>query len=197
MVSTLEQLDVAGLAGWLVEQRWFASKSRDVGALRILEAAELGEDQEPRLALALVEVRFHPGTHEIYQVPLGLRRDEEGWSEGTFARADGWTVYDAVADPRLAREFLQMMRGARSLEANEAEVRFCPAAGEIEEVGEARRLGGEQSNSSVVFDDAYIMKVYRRLEAGVNPELELLRFLTERESSTFRRCAAGTATWVA
>jgi maltokinase len=44
-----------------------------------------------------------------------------------------------------------------------------------------RAMGAEQSNSSVVFDDAYVLKAFRRLEAGDNPELEMLRFLTERE----------------
>ena len=57
-----------------------------------------------------------------------------------------------------------------------------------------RRLGVEQSNTSVVFGDRLILKVYRRLEAGLNPELELLRFLTERGFPNIPRSPAGTRT---
>ena len=63
------------------------------------------------------------------------------------------------------------------------------------ELGEPRLVGVEQSNTSVVFGDELILKAYRRLEAGLNPELELLRFLTERELRQHRRRSpAGTPT---
>ena len=127
------------------------------------------------LALALVEIRFHPGTHELYHVPLGFRRE---WDDA-IAEVEGWKVYDALADPELARELVRAMRAELDVAGGEAMVEFRgPGAdGSLEQV---RPMGREQSNTSVVFDDELILKVYRRIEAGVNPELELLRFLTER-----------------
>ena len=62
---------------WVLEQRWFASKAREVAQLNVLEAVTLREDS-PKLVLALVEARFQTGTHELYQLPLGLRAGRGG-----------------------------------------------------------------------------------------------------------------------
>ncbi len=99
-------LDEQTLHDWVVEQRWFASKSREVSALRCLEATEVGEDLDPQLALALVEVRFHPGTHELYHLPLGFRHVDEGWDQSVVLQAGDRTVYDAMADPACARRIV-------------------------------------------------------------------------------------------
>jgi maltokinase len=168
---------------WVLEQRWFASKARDVGQLNILEAVTLREDS-PKLVLALVEARFQTGTHELYQVPLGLRPDDEEWGERVIAEVDGWTVYDALADGAHARELLHRVRGSAEVAAEDGILRFRWAESAAAGFGgtvEVRPVGVEQSNSSVVFGDELILKVFRRLEPGVNPELELLRFLSARE----------------
>ena len=68
------------LQDWVVEQRWFASKSREVSHLNVVEAVPL-RSEPPMLVLALMEAVFSAGTHETYQVPLGLRPAEDGWSE--------------------------------------------------------------------------------------------------------------------
>ena len=65
------------------------------------------------LVLCLVEARFPAGTHETYQVPLGLRPADEGWDERVICEVDGWTVYDALADPAHGRELLHRMRASR------------------------------------------------------------------------------------
>jgi maltokinase len=189
-MSDIEREVAAGDLGFLPEEalrefvlgrRWFGAKSRDVVQVSPLSAVPL-RTAPPLLVAALVEVRFQPGTHELYQLLLGLRPETDDWDATVVARVDGWTAYDALADPRLAGELLHLVRGSRTVQAEEGTLGFRAlngfAAGAAEL--EARPLGTEQSNSSVVFGEELILKVYRRLEAGVNPELELLRFLTER-----------------
>src|SRR5207302_1076935 len=72
-------------------------------------AVPLGAES-PLLVLALVEARFPAGTHETYQVPLGLRPAADGWDDRVIMEADGWTVYDALADAAHGRELLHRMR---------------------------------------------------------------------------------------
>jgi maltokinase len=167
---------------WVLEQRWFASKAREVGHLGVLEAVTLREEA-PMLVLALVEARFQTGTHELYQVPFGLRPASEGWDRRVIAEVEGWTVYDALGDGAQGRELLHRIRGSSEIAAEDGILRFrwaeTAAAGYGGSV-EVRPVGVEQSNSSIVFGEELILKVFRRLEPGVNPELELLRFLSER-----------------
>jgi maltokinase len=104
----LSFLDPGVLQDWVVGQRWFGSKGRNLSALEVLQAVPL-RDEEPLLVLALVAARFPSGTHDLYQLPLGIRHSDEGWDQGVIADIDGWTVYDGLLDPVLARELLERM----------------------------------------------------------------------------------------
>jgi maltokinase len=177
----LSFLDGLGLLGALASQRWFGAKSRDVLDARVAGAA-IAPGGPPLLALAIVEVRFSLQTHELYQLALGFRPAEEGWRDAVVAETGGWTAYDAMADPQLVRELVGLMRREASLTMPEASILFHVVPGgetDSGDLGRVRPMGVEQSNSSVVLDDRLVLKLYRRLEPGTNPELELLRFLTE------------------
>jgi len=168
------------LREYVLAQRWYGSKSEEVASVRAVDAFPLRVGgEEPLLVVAVVEVRFAAGTHDLYNVPLGLRR-----GNGGFASAEGWSAFDALADDELVRSLVELVRERASVEHDGGSVQFCTVGGSGEGVGElgsVRGIGSEQSNTSVVLDERLVLKLYRRLEAGVNPELELLRFLTERD----------------
>src|SRR3954451_4124210 len=176
MTADLAFLDERVLNDWVVGQRWFASKTREVPHIEIVDAVTLREDS-PQLVLCLVEARFPVGTHETYQVPLAMRSADEGFEGEVIYEADGWIVYDALQDPATGRELLQAMRS--NLDAGDLAFRWAGGA-EIGGTVDVRPVGVEQSNSSIVFGDELIMKAFRKVEPGVNPELELLRFLSAR-----------------
>jgi maltokinase len=149
------------LREFVTSQRWFGSKTRTVTQASVVDRAVL-RASEPSLELQLVEIRFDTGTHETYQLV----------TDGDL---------DALGDPHQVRELVHMIRSGARVPAAEGIVEFSSVFGFTGsgELREARQITAEQSNTSIVFDEELILKVFRRLEAGINPELELLRFLTE------------------
>ncbi len=145
------------LVEYVAAQRWYGSKGREVAHAAVVDCAEL-----PGAVIALVEVRFPEGTHDTYQLVAGEELD--GLAEPAVARGLAELIGTGTSHPTL---------GGGTLEF-----------GAVGDVGAgfaaSRVIESEQSNSSVVFDERLILKVYRRLEAGINPELEMLRFLDEQ-----------------
>jgi maltokinase len=137
-------------------QRWFGSKSQDVADVKVLQTVPVDGYE-----LAVVEVSFHPGTHELYQ--LALRDGEDG-----------------VDDPEFVRALARLIDADSDIETADGLVEFRHTGQPIGDIAQVRAMGAEQSNSSLVLDERIALKVYRRLGPGPNPELEVLRFLTER-----------------
>ena len=148
---------------WLAEQRWFAAKTRRI-------VAAVVEDRIPveGAALCMVRVALDDGATDRYVVALA----------GDAA--------DAFDDVGFCRGLVQLMasggeqRGERGVLRGHRSRAFPTGL----TAGDVRRLRGEQSNTSVIFDGAVIVKHFRRLTEGENPELEITRFLTEH--TTFR-----------
>ena len=179
--ALLGRLDLETVGAWLVKQRWYASKSRHVAGLEVEEAVALADD--PPLVLALMQARFATGSHDLYQLPLAFLSPAQGQTGSPVARTTQWTAVDAVADPELVRELLRHIESETAIDTGEGCVRFAKPERSVPLNPEApaRPMGVEQSNSSIVFGDETVLKVFRRLEPGINPELELLRFLTAHE----------------
>lgn len=162
-------MDEQSLIEYVTEQRWYGAKSRTVSHSDVVDTIAIRQ-AEPQLSLALVEMRYDTGAHDIYQL--------------LFSGGFGAERFDGLAEEAgIAREIVSAMRTGLTLHGSQGVVEFRPAedfSPLSQELGAARLVSSEQSNSSVVFDDALILKIFRRLEPGINPELEMLRFLTEQ-----------------
>jgi maltokinase len=172
--------DEDALREFVVGQRWFGSKSREVAHFRLLETIPLTEQP---LGIGVLEVEFLPGTHELYQLPIGALPEGQ-WNDGVIATNEGMAIYDAMTDDEIARQLVRLIGENADITTGQgvAEFRSVPnQPGGLGEVAHVRAMGAEQSNSSVVLDDRLVLKAYRRLGAGPNPELEILRFLTDRD----------------
>ncbi len=177
----LSFLDVEALREWVERQRWYASKSRTVTGVELVETVVL-RDEPPLIFLALLQTRFSTGTHELYQLPLSVRPADDGSSDPVIAEAEDWTICDGLTDPVCGRELLARVNAQDAIETEDGRFCFQRADGVLEMPVDmpVRPMGVEQSNSSLVFGDELVMKIFRKLEAGTNPELELLGFLTAR-----------------
>ena len=156
------------LPGWLARQRWFAGKARPVRGATCRDRIRVGSG-----TLSVVSVDFADTGGEVERYLVALLAAER--------------AVDALDDPGFCRALLQIVRRGDEVRGDRGTLvgrpgRAFPA--DLPPDVAARRLKGEQSNTSVVFDDRLIMKVFRRLADGLNPDLEITRFLTEH--TTFR-----------
>jgi maltokinase len=175
----LQSLDPL-LRGWLPRQRWFAGKGLPVGRFRLAAATELvppgGALGPLGLLHVLVDVEQPGRPPDCYQLLLGahpllpsaLVRAALGVAVG--GPYDGLTLYDAPHDPRLAALLLERLR----VPGRTGRLRFTTEPGARFPPGLTPRVStAEQSNTSVVYGDAYILKLFRRVSPGTNPDLEL------------------------
>ncbi|MGR3570998.1 maltose alpha-D-glucosyltransferase [Brevirhabdus sp.] len=177
------------LPKFLPLQRWFASKDRRITGISMRQLAELGEGGAYALSELSVEVEG-AGTQR-YLLPLSARWGEDNLSFGapslgaTIAKLRSGprvgALVDGTADGEMAQTLLEALRSdARAGSAAGGVVfRGTDRLRGIEEPGSPRLLAVEQSNASIAFGDRIILKVYRRLRSGVQPDVEVARFLTE------------------
>lgn len=165
---------------WLPRQRWFAGKGRPVTGFALVSATELLPLDTPGPGLLHLLVRVQqPGLNtaaqaDCYQLLLGVRSNLPPQlapalighvPDGPLA---GRTIYEGLSDPRLAALLLERLRTPGPM----GPLRFCRTVA-IPEGLTPRVLDAEQSNSSLVYGDSYILKVFRRVYPGANPDLEL------------------------
>lgn len=164
------------LPEWLPKQRWFAAKGRQVRSVAIASATPLRTDGEPLLDHVLLAVDFaddSPVQH--YQLLVARREHPRGELEHVVIGAVGsFVAYDGLWDTAVTEWLLDAIRTGRTV----GEIRFVPEPGaEIAEGVPGRVLGVEQSNTSVSWGEQSILKLFRRVLPGVNPDLELHRAL--------------------
>jgi maltokinase len=164
------------LAGWLPAQRWFAGKGTPITGLTITADTTLVEG-DPGLRHLMVSVRQGgAGASERYQVLTGARRELPRRLEHAVIGPDGRgsTAYDGLHDPDLTKPLLGAMATGTAI----GTLRFASEPGAVIGIGsDSLVLTAEQSNTSVLFGEDAILKVFRRPSPGPNPDLEVPRAL--------------------
>jgi len=169
------------ITAWAPTQRWFAGKGRTARATSVDLLTELSA--EPPVGIWLLHAEYEDSGTETYQIPLVLRDQPVETLEhvllGTVeADAETVWVYDALHDKDVTPAWLIGLRDELTSGPLRF-VRYADSPGAIPVAEPSLVLTGEQSNTSMVFGDVAIMKVFRRLQPGINPDIEIQGALTE------------------
>jgi len=190
--SGRSRLEGALLRDYLPKQRWFGGKAKSIQEIRILDWGVLDESDA---ALALVTVQYSDKQEETYFLPLAMAfGDEANRIRETapnsvlcavVSPAGSGVLHDAVTDDDSCRALLSLIEHAGELSTIRGLIRglpsvVLPALRGSEQALAPRRGSAEQSNSSIIFGDRLIMKLFRRQQPGPNPDCEIGRYLTEK-----------------
>jgi maltose alpha-D-glucosyltransferase/alpha-amylase len=178
--------------GWLARQRWYADKGRIVTSSEVV-ALRLEPAAEGSLALVIAEFRFADRGVSRYFIPLYFAPTADE-SDAPLGRVGNEVVVDAIAQPWF---------GAWLLQAFQQQDPVWPAAlgaagpDYLERAAQypAQVLRGEQSNTSLRFGDVLIVKLFRRLQPGMNPDEEALRILSA-QSFAHAPAFVGSLAWI-
>jgi maltose alpha-D-glucosyltransferase/alpha-amylase len=191
----------AALLGYVKQRRWFRGKARYIRSSDIEDIIAIPYDNSTA-HIILIRIDYSEGEPETYLVPVTIAWGEEAdqvideLSQAVIAylklrgkdSEDKGIIYDALVNPDFRTALLNLMVRRRSFKGEKGEVVACRTRkvfhriyGSARETSESRLLKGEQTNTSVIYDDRLKMKLFRRLEEGVSPEFEIGRFLTETE----------------
>jgi len=172
---------------WFVRQRWFRGKAREILAVRLADRVVVKPDQGDHLLLATIEVEYEAGDPERYLLPLSFRppAGSNGEIEPILVYAgDGGEVrlYESLLDRHTSLALLEAIEKERDFPSSSGEFRARRTTALDAVSGgrtPVRRIQSEQSNTSIVYGESLILKLFRKVEHGTNPDLELSRFLVE------------------
>ncbi len=212
-LDALLERDRAALEGALPEilrgRRWYGAKAARLRTVKLIDAIPIGS-QAHADALLLVRTELASGGSEIYAVPMGFARGEAAHrllhdaphavlTDVVHPAEDGEprVLFDALENPAFCSAWLdgiarrKRWRGSAGELAAGTTKAFRKLRGDAETRLPAHVLGAEQSNSSVVYGERLVLKLFRRLAVGTNPDLEIGRFLTERNDFAHVAMTAG------
>jgi len=202
------------LPNFLASRRWFGGKARIIRAAHISDVLPM---RPAPISYAVVQVIYNDGEPEVYLIPLGFGNEEhvrstESAGAGSIlarlelkkgeARTSG-VLYDAFGDDALSTMTLDMIGSKRRFHGEIGQLVGRPSRSfrrmrnQTAEPLKVAVLKADQSNSTLLYGDKFLLKQFRRLAEGVNPELEIGEFLTDAVAFAHSPPLAGAIEYVA
>jgi maltose alpha-D-glucosyltransferase/alpha-amylase len=191
--ASRERLESVVFPEYLPKQRWFGGKSRTIQSTRISDWTIFHSSNS---VMAWVEVQFLGGSSDVYLLLLGMtfgesatelrRSSPNGILAPVISDQKSGFLHDGVLDDGFCLELLSVVQNQCDLDTQKGHILgqrgtafqniLANASGRLE----VRRGSAEQSNTSVLYGDRFILKLLRRQEPGLNPDAEIDQYLTEQ-----------------
>ena len=190
----VRELETHVLPAYMRQRRWFGGKARNIQRVEIIRSMPFPMGRK-HASWLLIEVNYNDGLPEIYQLPIAIatgdeeRELREQHPASVIARAHGndvqGIIYDALYSEDLRQELLSLIAKRRSIKLDKGELvghgsknvasrlKNSPHTG-------SKILSAEQSNTSIVYGNDFFLKVYRKLDRSMNPDVEVVQMLTEQ-----------------
>ncbi len=188
----LRQLERKVLPSYLKSCRWFGGKARAVQSMSVVAVVEI-PNKYVDAAIFIIEVSYNEGLPEMYQLPLALAEKSDATdnldipekgkvAELQMEETEGW-LYDAVYNEQFRNVLFHFIQTQKKVKYKGGQMESYHAANDLpqlEEESRSRVLNAEQSNTSIIYTQDYFLKIYRKLDSALNPDLEITRFLSEK-----------------
>ncbi|HZJ38816.1 MAG TPA: maltose alpha-D-glucosyltransferase, partial [Chthoniobacterales bacterium] len=169
--------------------RWFGAKARAIRTVQIVEEVPIAGTNGA--LFWFLEVHCNDGAPETYALPVQISRGEAAHAithaapQAVIARftgAEEAILHDAIWDGAFREQLFHIITHRQTLRGKSGELTGVPgkALAADGNILPSHVVTAEQSNSSMLFENKYFLKLYRKIEDGVNPDVEITRFLTER-----------------
>jgi len=193
--ENIEELEVNVLPDYLMKVRWFGGKGRSVHRIKIEDHAVVPLPENNSSILLLIAVQYESGIPDIYQLAVSFAKEQlasklqENCPKSVLSflkigKEEG-VLYDGLFAPELQQAIFTRMANHENITLKDSKVRFYGnklLKRFVKEQTKARSnvLSAEQSNTSITYGNQFFLKIYRKVDHAINPDLEIIHFLTEK-----------------
>jgi maltose alpha-D-glucosyltransferase / alpha-amylase len=187
------------LPAYMRKSRWFGGKARKMQQTDIIESIPIGRKGSPTTLLLLVEVQYTEGLPELYSLPVAFESNGEKvqeivneYPQSVILRLNTGSgsgiLYDAAFDESFRLNLLAIITrknkfpGSKGVLSGQPSKLFTKKIAVSDLPTESHVLKADQSNTAILYEDLLFLKYYRQLDEGINPDLEITKFLTEKKS---------------
>jgi maltose alpha-D-glucosyltransferase/alpha-amylase len=199
------------LPEWLKKVRWFGGKGKEIHHIELEGVQEISIPDDGNCLWCLFKIQYYYGFPEIYQLPLLFvpkNSNEEiikNYPQSiviaiTVNDVEGY-LCDALYDPRLHHYMLEKLYGNADYQSGNklayiGTKALQQIAGDSISTIKSRILNAEQSNTSIIYDDKFYLKIYRKVDYDINPDQEMIKTLTEQLNFKNAPTFLGTIEWI-
>jgi maltose alpha-D-glucosyltransferase/alpha-amylase len=185
------------LPAYLLQQRWFGGKARTIDAADVTDVIPVGSEASQAF-VAVVSVKYADGSDESYAMPLlrvtdsaaSMATNSDSLRLPTSTASAPVVLTDGLKDEEFLAALLALIDQSAVVRGEKGELRgtqttaYSKLNSSLASPLRPKPVGAEQSNTSIVYGGRLIMKFFRRIQEGVNPDIEIGKFLTEKTSFT-------------